>query len=351
MRDIQKVTSPEVVNALKGELQRISKAAETVSTNTFSPASRSIFSPENLEEEVKILVPGVDGAVLRGRLPRVPGMGQATAWKKLTSALHTNAGADAGGAGTNTSVAFADAGEPNETTQTYSVQTEAYKLLGRKLEVGGLAIAASRGREGGEPDAMADRERHAKIVEVMLGEEEMIISGDKDAGSNLEFDGLTQQITTNSGNATLVTASGINAWNQTLYQAGGNATLFLANARQTRALADDLEKSGSIQRIVTNNGQQSSIVGGAGHITQVVNSVTGGLIDVRPSRYVGANAFLLTERSPAGEAWIEMEDLIPMSRIDVPSSNLSQIAFVYEATVLKVIGEPFQMEIAGLATS
>src|SRR5690606_33627861 len=109
-----------------------------------------------------------------------------------------------------------------ETTQTYGYTTEAYKLLGRKLEVGGLALAASKGRDG-EPDMQKSRER-IKMYEVMLGEEETLISGDASARP-LEFNGLNKQITTNSGNVTFVTASGVGSFCQALYGQGANPTL------------------------------------------------------------------------------------------------------------------------------
>ena len=147
------------------------KAAESTSTYTFSPATRSVFSPQNLDEEIKFLVP-ID-TPLRNRIPRKQGKGQAVTWKKMTSAVHSGMHPSVNDplGGTNTSVAFADAGAPNETTQTYGTVTQDYKLLGRKLEVGGLALAASKGRDG-QPDMQKDRER-IKMYEVMLGEEEM----------------------------------------------------------------------------------------------------------------------------------------------------------------------------------
>ena len=77
-------------------------------------------------------------------------------------------------------------------------------------------------------------------------------------------------------------------------------------------------------------------------LSKIVNPVTQALIDVKPSRFVGYGGLLLTEKSPAGEVWIEMDELIPMSRVDVPSSNFSYISFVLEALACKVIGEPFQ---------
>lgn len=329
------------VNFLNQFKSELAKSAELDTTYTFSPDTRSIFSPENLEADIKLLVP--TDTPLRNRLPRTRGFGEASAWKRLTSRL--NVGSDGVDMGTNTSVVFADAGAPVGTTQTYSVVSAPYKLLGRRIEVGILANTASRGGITPETDMYSHRQR-IKMLEVMLGEEELIISGDKSKGTGLEFDGLGVQITTNSGTASLLTASGIGVYCQTLFRLGSSPTMLLANARQTRALADELQGQGSIQRIMVDN--QGNGIGGI-RLAKIVNPIDGTLIDVMPSRYVGGNAFLLTERSPAGEVWIDMQDLIPMSRVDVPSSNLSTISFVFEATVLRVIGEPYQFKIAGLA--
>lgn len=308
------------------------KSAETISTNTFDPAVRSIFTPENLDPVVKLTVPV--STPLRNRLARTPGMGQATAWSRLTSKLHSRSGH--AGNGTNTSIAFADAGQPNETGQTFTTVTAAYKLLGRKIELGGMFIQASKGN-GNAPNAYDQRLRH-KVVETMIGEEEMIISGDS-AVNPLEFDGLAKQITTNSGTASLLTVSGLNSTGiRTIFNEGGIPDLLVANPRQTQALADELQGTGSIQRIIVDN--QGNGIGGV-RLAKFVNSITGTLIDVVASRYVGPLAFLLTTKFESGENAIEMEDLIPMSRVDVPSSNYSQIAFVVEATVLKVIAEPW----------
>jgi len=326
----------DVLKNLEDIKDLIAKAAETTATYTFSPATRSIFSPENLDEEIKLLVP-LD-TPLRNRIPRKMGKGQATAWKKMTSAL--NAGVGTSPVGTNSAIAFADAGTPNETAQTYSTVTETYKLLGRKLEVGGLALAASRGRDG-EPDMQKSRER-IKMYEVMLGEEELLIAGDSATRTN-EFSGLNKQITTNSGSVTFITASGVGNWCRTLYGYGADPTLLLASARQLQALADDMERSGTIMRSVVTQGEQNGVVGGLA-LAKIVNPVTQGLIDVKPSRFVGFGGLLLTERSPAGEVWIEAEELIPMSRVDVPSTSFSYVSFIIEALALKVIGEPYQLK-------
>lgn len=326
---------------------QILKSAELTSTSglTFSPTTRSVFSPENMDEKIKFLVP-ID-TPLRNRFPRAEGKGQHAEWKKMTTALHSKmhpSGYVGTGQTSYTSISFADGGAPGETSQTYSAAVAAYKLLGRKLEVGGLAIAASRGRNG-EPDMQKSRER-VKMYEVMLGEEELIIVGDTD-NSN-EFNGLYESITTSSGNTAFLTASGIGNFSRQLYAYGGDPTLLVASPRQLQALADDLEKSGSIIRHTVTQSEVAGVVGGYA-LSKIVNPVTQSLIDVKPSRFVGFGGLLLTEKSPAGEIWIEMEDLIPMSRVDVPSSNFSYVSFILEATVLKLIGEVYQLKFNTIA--
>lgn len=336
----------DVLSQLDASMKEsILKAAEVLATQPFSPPARSVFAPENITEDIKLLVPV--STPIRNRTPRVPGFGQAAVFKRLTSKLHSNSGA--AGVGTNTSVAFADAGAPNETSQTYDTVAYPFKLLGRKVEVGGLAIAATKNQLGNNAvtggSNMLDSRERTKAVEVMIGEEELLIGGDVDT-SALQFDGLGKQITTNSGNAALLTASGIGNLCNTVYLAGGDPSVLYANARQNRAVADNLEWSGSIQRAFINN--LGSVTVGA-KVKNVINPVTGTVIDLEVSRYVGGNAFLLQEKTEAGENCIQVEELIPMSRVDVPSGNFSQIRFVVEALVLEVIYEPFQMEIGGLA--
>lgn len=344
--DMSKIFDGDQASMMKlyDNLQAIAmqKAAETTATNTFSPSDRSIFTPENLDPVVKLTVPVA--TPLRNRFGRVAGMGQATAWSRLTSKLHSRSGGVAGN-GTNTTIAFADAGAPSETSQTFTTTTAAYKLLGRKIELGGLFVAASRNMPGGVPNAFDQRLRH-KIIETMIGEEEMIISGNATSNTQ-EFDGLAKQIVTNSGTMSLVTVSGLNSTGvKTIFDEGGIPSLLVANARNTQALADELQGTGSIQRIVVDN--QGNGIGGV-RLAKITNSITGTLIDVVTSRYVQDQAFLLTEKMESGENAIEMEDLIPMSRVDVPSSNYSVIAFVVEGTVLKVIAEPWQYKWTGLA--
>lgn len=326
--------------------EQIIKAAEVLATTTFAPETRSVFAPENITADIKLLVPVQ--TPIRNRTPRVQGFGQAAVFKRLTSKLHANSGA--AGVGTNTAVAFADAGAPNETSQTYATVAYPFKLLGRKVEVGGLAIKATTGgTPGGDARAnganMLDSRERVKAVEVMLGEEELLIGGDVDT-SALQFDGLGKQITTNSGNAALLTASGIGNFCNTQYLAGGDPSVLYANARQNRAIADNLEWSGSIQRAFINN---TGAVTAGYKVKNVINPVTGNVIDLEVSRYVGGDAYLLQEKDVSGENWVQVEELIPMSRVDVPSSNFSSIRFVLEALVLEVIGEPFQMKIGGLA--
>lgn len=316
--------------------EEIMKAAETKSTYTFSPDTRSVFSPENLEDQIKLLAP-ID-TPLRNRLPRYKGKGEAAAWIKMTSKLHSKSGGNSvAGAGTNTSIAFADAGAPSGTTQTYSKVSAAYKLLGRSIEVGMLAQAASQGGT-----SMLEERERVKIYETMLGEEELLIKGDATLNS-LEFDGLLKQITTYSGTTGRLTSSGIGGYCQTLADIeGGYPQLLLANGYQIQNLANDLQGSGSIQRILMDS--QGNAVGGV-RLASIINPLNGTVIEVAHDRYMDDKALLLTLTSPSGEEWIKVEDLIPMSRIDVPSSNASFIRFIVQAEVLKLIGEPYQYKI------
>lgn len=325
------LANPDVLQGLAGYLQ---KASVTAGTYTFSPDSRSIFVAENLDPVIKTLVP--TATPIRNMLPRSVGAGQAAAWKKLTSKLDPSA------TGTGTKIFFADAGTPNETSQTYSTASAAYKLLGRKLSVGLLHIAASKGMAGGTAE---DQMLRTKTMEVMLGEEWAIVNADSTVDTN-GFDGLLKQITTNSGSASLLTASGVAAYDQTIFEAGGAATHLLLSPRQKRAIMDELQASGSIQRIVaqSGNGTIANL-----DVKSILSPVTGNEIQFVVSRYMGNWALLLSVNSPAGEAYIDMQDLIPLIRLDVPVTSFAKDSFVVEACVPRVMAEPYQYKIGGLA--
>lgn len=319
----------------------LSKAAITNANYTFSPATRSIFNPENLDPVVKLMVP--TDTPLRALMPRTKGFGQAASWKKLTSQLAPRVPNTGGANGTDTSGFFADGGTPNSTTQTFVVSTAAYKNIGRDIEVGRQAIASSRGYQD-----IRDQLIRIKTLEVMLAEEDAIINGDSGQDANA-FDGLIKGLTTNSGTMSLLTVSGIGAQIQSTYwNYGGNPDVLAANPRQVRALADELQGTGSIQRIVVDN--QGAGVGGI-RLAKIVNPITGTMIDVVPSRYMGTWALLLDVTSDAGENYLEMEDLEAISVYEPPTSTHSILSRVYETTVLKVIGEVYQTKIGGLATS
>lgn len=337
MNDLQQTLS-EIKDAM-------AKAAVTNSTYSFSPATRSIFNPENLDPVVKLVIP--TAVPIRSFMPRSKGFGQAAAWKKMTSQLAPGSlgtGINPGGAtGTGLDAGFADGGAPSSTTQTFSVVTAAYKNLGIDVEVGRQAIASSRGYQ-----EIRDEMVRNKTLELMLAEEWMILNGDSGISTN-DFDGFGKSFTTNSGTLSLLSASGIGNQLQTPYwNYGGNYQKLICNPRQVRALADDLQGSGSIQRIVVDN--QGAGVGGV-HLAKVVNPINGTLIDIIPSRYAGSWAYLLTVSLPSGENALEMEDLEPMSVYEPATTNHSIISRVYETTVLKVIYEPFQIKIGGLATT
>jgi len=330
--DLQKALSNPQIMAQVADV--VAKAAVTNATYTFSPDTRSIFNAENLDPVIKLITP--TSTPVRNIFPRVPGMGQAAAWKKMTSALDPSA------TGTGSSIFFADAGSPNETIQTYTVSSAAYKLLGRKVEMGLQSVASSQNEL-----PLEESQVKIKTLEVMLGEEWAIMNGNSSSDSNA-FDGLATQITTNSGTASLLTASGVNVYAKTIFDAGGAASHLILNPKQNTAIGDELQSSGSIQRVIVSD--QGGAIGNV-RVTEIMDSSTGGLIKLVVSRYAGAWAYLLSVKSPAGENWIEMDDLIPMIKLDVPNTAFAITRFVTESTVLKVIAEPYQYKIGGLATS
>lgn len=323
------------VEALLAQVDsRIAKAV-TNSTYTMSPPSRSIYAPENLDPTIKHVVPMV--APVRNILPRSKGEGQVATWRKLTSRLDPQAG------GTGVRLGFSDAGQPNQTTQTYTLATASYKNIGRDVEIGRQALASNR---GGSLEDMRAHEEMIKATEVILGEEDILLNGDT-AVTSTEFDGFAKSFTTNSGSAGYVTSSGVGVYARTVHAQGvEQPTHFVANARQMQALADDLQGAGSIQRIVVD--QQGAAIGGV-HLAKIVNPVTGNLITTVTSRYSGTWGYLLCVTDVTGQNWLEVEDLEALSVYDVPTANHSIVSRVYETTVLKVIAENFQMKVGGLS--
>lgn len=320
----------------------IKKAAVTTSTYAFTPPSRSIFSPENLMSTIQVLVPMT--APLRDKLPRTEGFGQAAGWNKLVSAVDNTA------SGTGVDIGFADGGQPNQTTQTYSFTSAAYKNLGRDVEIGRQQIAANR---GGNLEDIRNQQEKIKATEVMLGEEVMIMHGSSTAFNNVagtvDFDGLDFQLQTNVNYLYLnsyLTISGVGQQCQVQYLKGAdNIDLLVANPRQQQALGDDLQKTGSIQRII--QGDQNRTTGG-NRLAAIVNPVTGGDVELLASRYAYSAAYLLQTRSAAGDNGIEVEDLESLSVYDVPTADHSIVSRVYESSVLKVIQEPFSGRFSGL---
>ncbi len=337
---MNKMVDAELVKSLMADentlalvADAIQKATITAGTYTFSPSSRSIFVAENLDPVIQLIVP--TATPIRSLLPRKGGSGQATSWKKMTSRLDPQAG------GTGKSGFFADGGTPNETTQTFTVTTAAYKLIGRKVSVGLMHIAASQNHVPVEDELI-----RIKTLECMLAEEDAIINGSSSVDANA-FDGLLKQITTNSGTAALLTASGINAYDQTIFELGGIASHAFIGARQSRAISDELQSSGSINRIIVSD--QGAAVAQL-RVSEIISSSSGSSIKLIVSRYMGAWMVMGALKSPAGENYLEMEDLIPLVKMDVPVTTFAKDSFVVEATVLKLIAEPYFYKIGGLAT-
>ena len=323
------------IEALLAEVDSKIQKAVTATTYTMAPPTRSIYAPENLDPTIKHVIPMV--APVRKIIPRTKGEGQVATWRKLTSRLDPQA------AGTGIRLGFADAGQPSQTTQTYTLATAPYKNIGRDVEIGRQALAANR---GGSLEDMRAHEELIKATEVILGEEDILLNGDVNITAT-EFDGFAKSFVTNSGSAGYVTSSGIGTYSRAVFDVGSEQpTHFVCSSVQMAALTNDLQGGGSIQRIVV--GDQGAAIGGV-HLTNVVNPVTGNLIELVTSRYSASFGYLLTVTDITGQNWLEMEDLEPISVYDVPTANHSIISRVYETSVLKVIAENFQYKVGNLS--
>ena len=247
---------------------------------------------------------------------------------------------DPSSTGTNTAITFADGGTPGETTQTYSVVTAAYKLLGRKVSVGLQLVAASKNYTPAEQEQV-----RVKTLETLLGEEYLIINGDSASDAN-SFDGLLKQITTNVADmgGSSLTISGIGNYDETIFNAGGGATHLFLSPTQNANISREAKAEGSTQIIVSN---QNAAVANM-KVSAVISESTGIAIKLIVSRYMGTNAVLGTLKSPAGENYVEMEDLIPLVRMDVPEATFAKTSFIVESTVLKLIAEPYFYKLTNL---
>jgi hypothetical protein len=323
------------IEALLAQVDEKIQKAVTNSTYTMAPPTRSIYAPENLDPTIKHVVPMV--APVRDLIPREKGFGQVATWRKLTSRLDPEAG------GTGVRLGFADAGQPNQTTQSYTLATASYKNIGRDVEIGRQALASN---QGGTLEDMRQHEELVKATEVILGEEDIILNGDSSVTST-EFDGLAKSITTNSGTAGYVTVSGMSTYFINLFTQGADfPTDWVANARQNVALVDSLTASGAINRYLL--APQANADAGL-HLARVMNPINGSLVKITSSRYSQGWGYLLTVKSVTGEAWLQMSDLEPMSVYDVPTANHSIVSRVFETTVLKVVAENFQQKVGGLS--
>lgn len=331
----------EEIEKWVAQAKDLEKAVTAGTYPDVNPPARSIYSPDNLDPVIKHVVPMA--TPVRALLPREKGYGEYASWRKLVSRIDPQAG------GTGVRGGFADAGTPNETEQDYTYETAPYKNIGRDVKIGKQQISSNR---NSNLEDVRAHEEMIKATEVLLLEEDIILNGDVSTNA-LEFDGFSKKFVTNSGSAALVTASGVGNYTRTLYDKGVEAPEYLvANAFQMQALGNQLEGSGSIQRIVAQSGtDQAGMVGGQ-KLVGIVNPVgAGNIIKTVTSRYCGAWAYLLTVHGVDGTEYLKMSDLEGMSVYDVPTSVHAVQSRVYESTVLAVIAEQFQYKIGGLATS
>ena len=312
-----------------GELKKDSTVA---STHEFDPETRSIFAPENLDPVIKTIPP--TATPIRSVLPRTSGVGQATSWKQLVSKLDPENTKDMDGAVDESDIFFADADRPGQTKQEYTVKSAPYKLLGRTVSIGLQHAAMSQDYSPAE-----DEDTRVKTLEVLLGEEWAIIHGNS-TSDNLQFDGLSQLVKTNTEDldGADLTVDKIGDWSQSIFNEGGSPTHLMVNSIQSRNLSDEIKGDGTMQRIVI--GDQGNATANL-RVSDIVDPISGNVINILVSRYLGDYAFLGAMQSPAGENYIEMEDLIPLVQLDAPTNKFAKEKFIVESSVLKLMAEPY----------
>lgn len=331
---------------LMAKVEDLVKATSTNATYAFTPDSRSLFAPENLDPETKEVY--LNKIQFRPLIPREAGFGQAAAWTRMKN---LNSIGNVGG--------FADAGTPATPVWSVDEASAAYKNVGFDADLGRQMIASSR-KPGEAVDRLMDKAEQWTAISVMTEEERMLIHGDSSVRTT-EFDGFLKLITTNSGSEVFLTMSGINKKTAQVKDTyGGDIDILVTNTRQVNALHDEFESKGSTNIVVSNG--EGNVTAGV-KLSAIMNETTGQPIKVisKPSSQMGGNALLLSSKLPeyapatvamqsAGAAFM-MSDLEALGSYEVPATTHSRRRRVYESTTLKLFYEAIHYKIQGLETS
>lgn len=276
---------------------------------------------------------------IRDRLTRKAGSGKAATWDVLTAI------------GTGNS-AFTEGGTPNEDDATYDQRSAIYKELGKTKTITDRQIAAGA--------SFIDQEAHQTEVamhEVLQDEEVYIISGNATTAP-LQFDGLDTYITTNTiddaNDALGFRTDLLDEAVQTLVETYGVIpTAIYCSFGMKRAINQALNGNLRVDLSNTNtpttgidvNFYQSMV----GKLPIIASTaITNDSTTYTPNT-VG-DIYVVTEMS-VGQPVLYMEDLYPLSKIQLARTGAGIKFMVTEATVLVCRAEEMQVKISNVRIS
>lgn len=209
---------------------------------------------------------------------------------------------------------FAEGGSPAEFTPQFAAKTSAYKLIGVKGSITGLAMAAGAN--------FTDQLAFAKVSalkNLLLNEENALLNGSStdtkapwgDGTTNYAYDGLLAQITTANGvpasniqsNVGALTLAHINEQLANIWQAGGSEPYIVVSGQEARSLAKLAQQSGSGIYIATDPsaGRLGLRIGWAMH------PVTGEQAQIVVSRFQSPGTILFgSKMGPDGQPAAEV---------------------------------------------
>lgn len=310
--------SDKIMASLMAQLNTIQRGITTSTT--------ALPIRENLEAEAKVLVP-VE-TPFRNRLPRVPGAGTAAAWRVITS-LGGGWGTvgDQPGGGTAAQYFFGETGTVGETETAYLARSAAYKIMGERRSVTGLAQASGMTFQ----DNFA-KERTNAILNLMLKEENALINGNAtatavpwgDGTTAFAYDGILRQVATANGTPSAHIQTGVGALTfahidaqlTRIWAQGGQRPFIMVNSQEARSIKNIALASNSVHRVVLTDqgGSQVSI-----RVQSYTHPITGEAVPILTNRFMPAGTMVFgSESGPQGDAAAEV-DVLPV--VQMPEYN------------------------------
>jgi hypothetical protein len=311
---------------------------------------------QDLENELK-LAANLD-TPLRNRMKRIKGEGKAHAFYQLQSNLDSTGqvrflGTDA------TNGVFAKGGLPNSVDAQYNYIARPYANVGDVMTIPFQDIA----QDASYIEIKAQQKR-VKMLNTGLIEEYLIINGNSDTTSGLEFDGLLTQILNGGYNILDVSAAGGSPLRYSLItqelfrikKAGGRTRALIMSYSMKAALTELLGLYYAIRQVGTGGGTNYA----GGFSTESWDFGTGSvdLIDDQymiPDPVTGLERIIFiddeTPDDKNGGNVIQMVDVDPIHYQDLATIATAERGIVYETTQLMIGILQFQGLITGFNLS